>query len=107
MCDAEVKRRLNRIETRVDQNHRALRGHNKTPGLVAEVATLIVTIDSVKTILTNDMTHIKEIIEQRDKYEHERLLSWPYIRDKALMPVGISVFTAVLTAILILQFGLK
>ena len=107
MCDdAETRRRLDRIEKCVDQNNRALRGHNSEDGLVGQVTELRLVLDSVKTLFAKDMTHIKEIIEQRDKYEHEGLLSWAYLRDKALMPFTISIFTAVVTAFLILKFGL-
>lgn len=107
MCDTdEVKKRLDRIEKCVDENNRALRGHNGEPGIVAQVATMVVKVETLKTLLTNDMNHIKESIEQRDKYEHERLLSWSYVRDNALVPVIISLSTALVTAFLILKFGL-
>lgn len=106
MCDTEVKKRLDRIEKCVDENHRALRGSNGKKGLVTDVAKLYIMLESVKNLLTKDMKHIKESIDQRDKYEHEKLLSWPYLRDKAFMPISISIFTAIITAFLILRFGL-
>jgi hypothetical protein len=102
----ELKARLDRIEECVDENHRALRGKNSETGLVGRVDQLGIQVSTVQVLLTNDMQHIKEIIETRGKYEHEKTVEWPYLLKQVFLPLGLAVVSSVVTAYLMLTlFG--
>lgn len=101
MCDnkeiqAEIKSLCEKVDNNsagIEQNNRALRGYNNTPGLVADVKSLSVQVQSLKE---ETIPHMKDDILKEIKVLQEKTVLWP-----VLGKVGGNIITAVVTAILI------
>lgn len=101
MCDdkalaAELKnltKAVDKNSSGIEQNNRALRGYNGTPGLVSDVTNLK---EDVATMKDEVLPHMKDEILKEIKTLSEKTVLWP-----VLGKAGGNIITAVVTALIV------
>lgn len=97
MCsNEELGARLEIVESCVKQNNRALRGKNGDGGMVQKLGVMHTEMCAIKTILNKDITHLKNLLELRLETQEEKAVNWIEIAKGWIVPVLLSVITAIL-----------
>lgn len=97
MCsNAELGTRLETVEDCVKQNNRALRGKNGEGGMVQKLGVMHTEMTAIKTILNNDITHLKTLLELRLETQEEKAVNWIEIAKGWIVPILLSLITAIL-----------
>ncbi len=97
MCsNEELGARLEIVEDCVKQNNRALRGKNGDGGMVQKLGIMHTEMKAIKTILNNDITHLKTLLELRLETQEEKAVNWIEIAKGWIVPILLSLITAIL-----------
>jgi hypothetical protein len=95
MDDDGLEKRLARIEKCVDENSRAIRGHNSQVGMASRLWAVESTITK---LVENDLPHMKNELLVEIKKLQDDSFSWNKVGKELVGPVIVAIVTALLVA---------